>query len=171
MSIDRIAELDSLLVPIDGSEASLRALAIACDIARRRKKCSVSVLHVIEVPRRLPLEADLVAELERGERILEEAEALAKKYGIGLNGDLLQARQAGPAIVDEATERSTDAMVIGIDYHRPHGSFQLGRLPQYALVNAPCEVWLIRYPPEGASEEPAAAAAPGAGRDERGDAR
>ena len=65
--------------------------------------------------------------------------------------------------------------MIGIDYHRPHGSFQLGRLPQYALVNAPCEVWLIRYPPEGAptgaTEEPTAAAAPGAGRDERGDAR
>lgn len=164
MSIDPIAELDSLLVPIDGSEASLRALAVACEIARRRKKCSVSVLHVIEVPRRLPLEADLGVELELGERILEQAEALAKKHGVTLNGDLLQARQAGPAIVDEATERGTDAIVMGIDYHRPHGTFQLGRLPQYALVHAPCEVWLIRYPLESATETDA-------GRDERSDAR
>lgn len=166
-----IAELDSLLVPIDGSEASLRALAIACEIARRRKTCSVSAVHVIEVPRRLPVEADLVAELERGERILERAEAVAKEHGVQLDGDLLQAREAGPAIVDEATERGAGAIVMGVDYHRPHGAFQLGRLPQYALVHAPCEVWLIRYPPEGAIDEAAGAGAPDASRDESGDAR
>ena len=165
MSIDPIAELDSLLVPVDGSEASLRALAVACDIARRRKTCSVSAVHVIEVPRRLPLDADLVVELERGERILERAEALAKERGVTLDGDLLQARQAGPAIVDEAAERGAGAIVMGVDYHRPHGAFELGRLPEYALTHAPCEVWLIRYPPEQAAE-----GADDAAHDERGDA-
>jgi nucleotide-binding universal stress UspA family protein len=166
-----IAELDSLLVPIDGSEASLRALAVACEIARRRKTCSVSAVHVIEVPRRLPVEADLVAELDRGERILEHAEAVAKEHGVTLDGDLLQARQAGPAIVDEAADRGAGAIVMGVDYHRPHGAFELGRLPEYALVHAPCEVWLIRYPPEGAAEREAAAAEHAAERDERGHSR
>ncbi len=149
MSIDPIAELDSLLVPLDGSEASLRALAIACDIARRSKSCGVSAVHVIEVPRRLPLDSEMLAEIDRGEQILEQAEALAQEREVALDGDLLQARQAGPAIVDEATERGTGAIVIGVEYHRPHGAFQLGRLPRYALVHAPCEVWLIRYPPDG----------------------
>jgi nucleotide-binding universal stress UspA family protein len=166
-----ITELDLLLVPLDGSKASLRALAVACEIARRRKTCSVSAVHVIEVPRRLPVEADLIAELDRGERILEQAEAVAKEHGVTLDGDLLQARQAGPAIVDEATERGADAIVMGVDYHRPHGAFQLGRLPEYALVHASCEVWLIRYPSEGTPEREAAATEHAAERDEHGDSR
>lgn len=152
MGIDPIPELDSLLVPIDGSQASLRAISVACEIAHRHKGCSVSAVHVIEIPRRLPLEAELVTELEHGEMILGQAEKLAQTQGITINGDLLQARQAGPAIVDEANERGANAIVMGIDYHRPHGTFQLGRLPQYALVHALCEVWLIRYPAENIVE-------------------
>jgi len=152
MSADRDTAVDSLLVPLDGSEASLRALAHACEYARQRKGCSVSAVHVIEVPRRLPLDAELVAELEQGERVLEQAEALAREHRVTLDADLLQARQAGPAVVDEARERESGAIVVGVEYHRPHGAFQLGRLPQYALVHAPCEVWLIRYPPPSADD-------------------
>lgn len=154
MSIDPTATFESLLVPIDDSEASHRALAVACDIARRGRTRRVSAVHVIEVPRRLPLDAEMAAELDRGERILERAEALAREHRVRLTGDLVQARQAGTAIVDEARERGIDAIVIGVDYHQPHGTFQLGRLPRYALVHAPCEVWLIRSPPERATRDP-----------------
>ena len=51
------------------------------------------------------------------------------------------------AIVDEAIESDVDAIVVGVDYQRPYGRFRLGRLPQYVLAHAPCEVWLFRYMP------------------------
>lgn len=136
----------SFLVPLDGSEAAYGALAAACETARKTK-ASVSAVYVIEVPRSLPLDADLVAEGQRGEEILERAETLAASHDVRLEGDLLQARQAGHVVIDEAIERGADAIVIGLAYHRPYGRFQLGTLAEYILEHAPGFVWLIRYPP------------------------
>jgi nucleotide-binding universal stress UspA family protein len=143
---DPLGGVKSLLVPIDGSDAAYSALAAACDIARHHK-ATVATIHVIEVPRSLPLDAELGEEAERGEIILLRAEAIAKEHDIKVRADLVQARQAGHAVVDEAMDSKADAIVVGLDYHRPYGRFQMGRLPLYVLENAPCEVWLFRYAP------------------------
>jgi nucleotide-binding universal stress UspA family protein len=58
----------SLLVPVNGSEASMMAVEFACSIARRARG-KVHVVHVIEVRRALPLDADLTVEAQRGEEI------------------------------------------------------------------------------------------------------
>ncbi len=144
--------IDRLLVPLDGSEAAYQALRHACEIARQHR-ASVAALHVIEVPRTLPLDADLDRDFGRGESILSQAEEVASDHKIRLDGLLCQARQAGHAVVDEAIERDVDAIVVGVGYERPYGRFRLGRLPQYVLAHAPCEVWLFRYTPPGADPE------------------
>jgi nucleotide-binding universal stress UspA family protein len=146
--MEQAASLDairSFLVALDGGEASTNALVATCEIARR-SHASVAALHVIEVPRSLPLEAELPAEFERGETILADAEALGRRHDVHLDGRILQARNAGVAVVDEAAALQADAIVIGLDYHRPYGKFELGQLPQYVLENARALVWLIRYP-------------------------
>jgi len=135
----------SFLVPLDGGEAAYGALVAACEVARKTK-ASVSAIYIIEVPRSLPLDADLVAEGQRGEEILEHAESLAASHDIHLEGDLVQARQAGHVIIDEAVERGADTIVIGLPYNRPYGRFALGSLTDYVLEHAPGFVWLIRYP-------------------------
>lgn len=150
--LDPLGEIKSFLVPVDGTEASYNALAVACDVARRNR-ARVSVLYVIEVPRSLPLDADLAPEAERGEAILTRAEEIADGHDVQLEGELLQAREAGQALVDEADEQGADAIVVGLDYHRPYGRFQLGRLPQYVLEQALCQVWLIRYAPDAGGGE------------------
>ena len=146
--VDPLSAVHSYLVAVDGSAASYNAVAVACDLARR-SKAKVSALYVIEVPRSLPIDADLQLELDRGESILTQAERIAGDHDVRLKGTLLQARQAGNALVDEAVAQSADAIVLGVDYdyQRPFGQFELGALPQYLLEHAPCEVWLIRYPP------------------------
>ena len=138
--------IGSYLVTLDGSEASYNALAVACETARHTK-AKVLGIYVIEVPRSQPIDADLQLELQRGEEILERAEAVAREHHVEIEADLLQARQAGHAIVDEAIERGADAIVVGLEYHRPYGRFELGEVPDYVLEHAPGEVWLIRYPP------------------------
>ena len=143
------SRVERLLVPLDGSEAAYQALGLACDIARLHQ-ASVSALYVIEVPRTLPLDADLERDLGRGEDILSRAEEVAGAHKIKLDGSMCQARQAGHAVVDEAIERAADAIVVGVAYERPYGRFRLGALPQYVLAHAPCEVWLFRYTPGGA---------------------
>ncbi|MBT5773010.1 MAG: universal stress protein [Dehalococcoidia bacterium] len=135
----------AFLVPLDGTDAAYGALVAACGVARKTR-AAVHALYVIEVPRSLPIEADMVAEGQRGEEVLERAEELAAALDVRLEAELLQARQEAHVILDEAAERGADAIVIGLEYHRPYGRYELGKVATYVLERAPGFVWLIRYP-------------------------
>jgi nucleotide-binding universal stress UspA family protein len=136
-------EIKEMLVPVDGSQASLDALALACLLARRNKG-RVYAVYVIEVARTLPVDAELSPEAAKGEEILARAEQIADSLEFEVTGEILQARDAGPAIVDEAIEHRVDAILAGVEYKRPLGEFQLGRTSQYILRNAPCQVLICR---------------------------
>lgn len=138
-----LLDVREVLVPCDGSTASYEALAEAVNVAKRNKG-HVFVVHVIEVKRTLPLDAEMADEAQRGEEILSEAERLAEALDFRVEGELLQAREAGHAIVDEAMERRVDAIIMGTEYRRPFGEFQLSRTIQYVLKHAPCQVWVFR---------------------------
>lgn len=131
------------LVPIVNSPASLEAVAIACAQEKARKG-KVVVVHIIEVLRSLPLNAEMEAEARRGEQLLRRAEEIAGAHGYQVKGELLQAREAGQAIVDEARDRGVDAIILGIGYKRLIGAFQVGRTADFVLKNAPCQVWVVR---------------------------
>ncbi|MGP1675361.1 MAG: universal stress protein, partial [Candidatus Limnocylindrales bacterium] len=50
-------------------------------------------------------------------------------------------------IVDEATERNVDLLVLGLPYRKRFGGdFVIGRTIPYVLQNAPCAVWVVREP-------------------------
>ncbi len=135
----------SFLVPLDGSAAAYGALLATCEVARRTR-ATVLARYVIEVPRSLPLDADMVLEAQRGEEVLEEGERLAAMHDVNLEAELLAARNEANVIVEEATERGVEAIVIGLTFHRPYGRYALGKIATYVIERAPCYVWLIRYP-------------------------
>jgi nucleotide-binding universal stress UspA family protein len=142
---DPLAGVRSILVPVDGSPASLDAVALACSIAKKNRG-KVYAVHVIEVKRSLPLDAELPEEASSGEDVLSRAERIASDADFRIEGELLQAREAGHAIVDEAMERSVDLILLGAEHKAPLGEYQMGRLTQYVLRAAPCSVWLWRHP-------------------------
>jgi nucleotide-binding universal stress UspA family protein len=135
------------MVPVDGSHASMQAIALACDIARHNKGM-VYAVHVIEVKRTLPLDAQLDVEEAAGDEILAQAERVAREQNFDVEGEILHAREASPALVDEAIERGVDLIILGMGYTQPFGEFQVGRVVQYVLKSAPCEVWVCRHPVE-----------------------
>lgn len=138
-----MSDLTSVLVPISESAASLEAVGIACNLAKR-KKGRVYVVHVIEVARALPLNAEMDNEARQGEKLLRRAEEAARAADYQVMGELLQAREAGLAIVDEARDRGVQAVILGVAYKRLIGAFQVGRTVDYVLKNAPCQVWVVR---------------------------
>jgi nucleotide-binding universal stress UspA family protein len=146
-----LTDARQFLVPCDGSTAAYEALAFACTQAKRNKG-HVFVVHVIEVKRTLPLDADMAPEAQRGEEILTEAEHIGEQLEVRVEGELLQAREAGHAIVDEAIERGIDVIVIGTEYTAPFGEYQIGRTVQFVLKQSPCQVWLFRLPSRGGDE-------------------
>jgi nucleotide-binding universal stress UspA family protein len=132
-----------ILVPVSGIPLDEEAIQLACQIARR-DKAKVLLLHVIEIQRALPLSSESMAASEHAEKILEQAEQIAGKLGVGVETDLLQARLAGPALVDAASERRVDLIVMGLPYRRKPDQFYLGATTMYVLSHAPSRVWFCR---------------------------
>lgn len=131
------------LVRIDGSAASLDALALALQLSKKNKG-TVYAVYVIEVARAMALDADLPPEAAEGEEMLSKAEALATEMDYEVSGELLQARDAGHAIVDEAIERAVDAVILGIDYTTAPGELGSQSNAMYVMTHAPCRVIVWR---------------------------
>ena len=147
-----------ILVPVNGNPTDEDAVALACEIGRRGK-ASVYAIYVIEVKRTLPLDVDLPPEAAKGDTVLARAEHVGEEFGIDLETEILQARDVGTAIVDEALERDIDLIVMGIAYKRKFGEFDLGHTAPYVLKNAPCRVWVARAAPNlAAATQPAQSA-------------
>src|SRR3954465_8311504 len=102
-----------ILVPCDGSEVAFAALALACDVAKRNDG-QVYACHVIVVKRSLPLDAEMGPETSRGNAILTRAEQIGEAIGTSVQTELLQARDAGTSIVDEAANLGVDAIFLGL---------------------------------------------------------
>ncbi len=135
--------LHAVLAFVDGGVTDGDVVEMACNVAKRNK-ARVHVIYVIEVDRRHPLTAELQSDMERGERVLESAERVADEAGYQIETEILQAREKGPAIVDEAVERGCDLIIMGISYQMRLGSFDIGGAANHVLKNSPVRVWLIR---------------------------
>lgn len=138
-------ELKTILVATSGNGADDEAVKLACNLAKK-SKASVYVVYVIEVNRSLPLDAVIESEIVRAEGVLTSAEDIAADRDYEVETDLIQAREAGPAIVDEAMERDADLIVMGLTYKLRFGVFSLGSAIPHVLKEAPCRVLLCRDP-------------------------
>jgi nucleotide-binding universal stress UspA family protein len=134
------------VLALSGGPADVRVVRLVAEIAHQSKAELIGV-HVVEIDWTLPLDADVARGSEAAQRVLDIAEATAEEVGVTLDPVLLQARDVGAAIIDEAAERDADLLVLGIAYRRRFGGdFAIGRTIPYALKNAPCAVWVVREP-------------------------
>jgi nucleotide-binding universal stress UspA family protein len=138
-----------VLVPINGSAGDEHALRIAIGL-NRRSRALIYVIYVVEVQQALPLDAELPAEVERGEEAVQRCEAICQAEKIEIEADLLQARSSSAAIVDEAAQRNVDLIIMSVQGRQRRGEFTLGKTAPYVLKNAHCEVWLLRRSPGSA---------------------
>ena len=133
----------SILVPVVGTEADEEAMKLACRLAKKGKGKIWSV-YVVTIKRALPLDAEIESEIREAEGILDHIEEIAEEQDCEVETDVLQAREAGPAIIDEAVERGIDLILMGVKYKRRFGQFSLGSVVPYVLKNAPCPVILYQ---------------------------
>ena len=134
------------VVALDGGPSDARIIRLVAEVARHTKAQVVAV-HVVEIDWTLPLDADVAGRSDDVQRVLDSAESVAEESKVTLESVLLQARDVGAALVDEATERGADLLVVGLPYRqRFGGDFAIGRTIPYILQNAPCAVWVVRDP-------------------------
>jgi nucleotide-binding universal stress UspA family protein len=141
-----------VVVALNGGTSDAPIVKLVSKLAARTKAELIAV-HVVEIDWTLPLDADIAGRSEDVQRVLDSAEAVCESYKVQMEPVLLQARDVAAAIVDEATERGADLLVVGLPYRKRFGGeFAIGRTIPYVLQNAPCAVWVVREP---MSEEPA----------------
>lgn len=138
-------EFNKVLVPVSGTKADKTAIELACQMTNRMEG-KIYAIYVIQVKRTLPLDAEITSETEKGKAVLEQAERIAKAEYRQVETELLQARQLGSTIVDEAVERGVDVIMMGVRYETQFGQFSLGDTMPYVLKNAPCRVLVCREP-------------------------
>ena len=141
-------EFNKILVPVTGSPVDDETMRLACQLAKKNKG-KIWAVYVITIKRSLPLDAEIEPEVRKAEDILDRIAIVAEEEDCEIETDLLQAREVGPTIIDEAVEREVDLIIMGLSYKRRFGQFSLGNVLPYVLRNAPCQVILYhRYTPD-----------------------
>jgi nucleotide-binding universal stress UspA family protein len=134
------------MIALNGADSDARIVKLVAELARL-SKAEIIAVHVVEIDWTLPLDADVAGASEVSQRVLDLAEAVAEGHKLKFEPVLLQARDVGAALVDEAVEREADLLVMGLPYRKRFGGdFAIGRTIPYVLKNAPCAVWVVRDP-------------------------
>jgi len=149
-------DYDQILVPIVGSRITDEMVVLACQLANE-KGSSIDALYVIEVPMNLPLDAPLVEERKRAEEVLQRAMTLANEFKVKMNPIIITARSAGRAIVQQAIERRSEVIILGVMKKRRFTERAFGSTTDYVIEHAPCEVIVNIVPPTGVYESEARA--------------
>jgi len=151
---------NSILVAVDGSEHSKKALTYALQLAEKLDG-KITLIHVysfvvplgpsidtISGPAVTPASAVLTAKIaedakQMGKRILDDAEQIVKERGISVE-KVLREGDAVKEIVAVAQEGKFDLVVVG---HRGLGKLKellLGSVSEGVSRKAPCPVLIVK---------------------------
>ena len=152
---------EKILVPLDGSEHSMRALDIAIQIAKKFKG-KITLIHVYSVgvrpvvvpepatftpgiPIMAPVEYSKVAEAvkEAGARILAEGVEKAKAQGVDVE-TMLREGHTVHEIVRAAEEGGFNLIVMGARGISRIKEMILGSVSEGVIRNAPCPVLVTK---------------------------
>jgi len=150
-------EFKSILVPVDFSSNSTRALDYAHTLATRFS-ASLHLVHVCEVPalNTGSMDAYAIAYSNWSQQLGEEAErellkVLPKLAGVPVTTEVLFGSPAR-ALVTAATNRKVDLIVMGTHGHGPLMHALMGNVAERVVRTAPCPVLTVREPREATAD-------------------
>ncbi|GHA23266.1 universal stress protein [Oceanisphaera arctica] len=143
----------SLLVAVDGSEHSKKALTLACHLARQDD----AVIHILHVPEVLPHEATLIwgigavaigDELKEmsaaGKKVIAGAEAEARKLGATNVQTHVARGEPARAIIQESKSLGVDVIVMGCRGLGDLAGLMMGSVSHKVSHSAKCGVITVR---------------------------
>jgi K+-sensing histidine kinase KdpD len=138
----------NVLVVVTGSVQDRELVTLACTIAKT-KKSQVYAVYGIEVPRTLPVDAEMARESEQGNTALDSAVTVASQLNFPLEPEIVQSRSLGQSFVDESDVHGCSLIILGLPYRFGRsGQVCLDDTAQFVLKNAPHRVWMVRGEPQ-----------------------
>lgn len=105
-------------------------MALAAKMAQRQEAQLVAIF-VIEVPRTLPIDAELPEVERKALEILAAAEEIGQKHGLEVKTRTIRDRDAGPAIIHAAREENARLIVMGAYREFRYSGAPLGKAIDY----------------------------------------
>jgi nucleotide-binding universal stress UspA family protein/mono/diheme cytochrome c family protein len=146
-------DIKRILVPLDFSTSSRRALDYAAGAARKFN-ASLHLVHVCEVPSMMTasMDAYAIAYTDWNQRLGEEAERelakiAASQQGLPVTTEVLFGSPAG-AIVEAADTNNADLIVMGTHGHGAVMHLMMGNVAERVVRTAACPVLTVREPRE-----------------------
>lgn len=143
-----------ILVPVDGSETSNKALVAALQLARERD-ASVRVIHVLDELAYLTGYEYSAAALDDArkyaQKTVDDALAIAQASGVPADGKLMETpgRRLGDVVAEEVRACKADLVVVGTHGRRGMSRVLLGSGAEQVIRVAPVPVLTVRAPSEG----------------------
>jgi len=135
-----------IVVANDGSEGGFKALAMACELAKR---CGAA-LHMISVEELpdFPASVDEIIEIKDAENhkyhdVLERARGIAKASDIDLQAEVV-AGHAAASVVDRVKAHKADLLVVGFMGHSALYERIIGGTTDRLVRLAPCPVLVVK---------------------------
>jgi nucleotide-binding universal stress UspA family protein len=144
----RSCRFSQILVPIDFSRPSLKAIPYALAISRQFD-ADVHLLHITDVAQQPPptlLTLPLVPQSEWNQRFMKRLQALAKKYRTDGNVSALEPRTgtAYEEICDVAQELKADLIVVATHGYTGYKRMLMGSTAERVVQHSPCPVLVVR---------------------------
>lgn len=133
--------IETILVPVDGSKNSLKAIQYAANLARG-SDATIHLLHVLEGEEPSDEDAEQ-RRMEEAESFLEEMRMRARLYNVPTTTRV----SYGPVpetIVRVAEEEGFDLIVMGTRGKTPYGNVGMGHVSEIVADRAHCPVLLVR---------------------------
>lgn len=133
-----------ILVPFENTPSDREVMRFACQLAISFK-AKITTLHVVQIPRSVPLDDANAPGLAEGHQSLAAAREIAQDMDIDSFESILKtAHHAGHAIVQVAQEVNADVLMIGARHRRKRSASLLDDTVETVLRKAHCFVWLHR---------------------------
>jgi len=138
-----------ILVPVDGSDTSKKALAVALEMARDANG-RVRLFHAVDelaYVTGFEYSGDVIKIAQQAaSRVLEEAAAIAKAAGVPNDTSLVEfpGQRLGDTVAEEARKWEADLIVVGTHGRRGLGRVILGSGAEQIIRVAPIPVLTIR---------------------------
>lgn len=129
----------AIVVALDDSERAKRIVDFAIEEAKLRDE-KLLLVHSLFGGDKTSKE-----EIERGEKLLEEASKQIEKIGVECEKHLLvRGMEPGDDIVEFAKEVNASLVVVGVRKRRPAGKLLFGSVAQHVILHAEQPVVCIK---------------------------
>ncbi|HSH41189.1 MAG TPA: universal stress protein [Arenicellales bacterium] len=145
--------ISNILIPVDGSEHSRKALELGCDLAVRYG-AAVHLIHVTESPLRehtmalggaaITMKASPDELRQAGSKELEHAEEYARNHGVRDVTTEVEGGNPAQRIVESARETHADMIVMGSRGLSDLAGLLVGSVSHKVTNMAPCTCITVR---------------------------